>query len=280
MPINKVARAAIEELRSRFGVNDLTPDEVLELNDLGAAQLAAGNARDHETRLPAPVQVGNVLLHPMTCAAQDFYERFQNTPMKEHLRVLLIPWVMSNARTPGAFDEIKTSSDLRSALRRFRRRAGASPSELDEAAADILAVGNASPESEANALDNALAVCDWVCSWNRGIGEPLRELCKERIEQERAKKDADNPRGAFRWRKLAAELGALTGVSPDYWYSNEHVLALIAFRRVWERERNSGALAAYADSEKGDLVEAIKNLRLAMKRIVDSRAAQRKEQHV
>ena len=274
MPINKVARAAIEELRSHFGVNDLTPDEVLELNDLGAAQIAAGKPRDGDERIASPVRVGNVELNPMTCAAQDFYERWQDAPIPAKLRRIIIPYAMSHAREPRVFASILSRKDLLEALRLFRRNAGATPEELDEAAADILAVDNASPEGFSEVRDSVLSVCDWVCSWDIGLGEPLRELCKARLEELRSEKERANPRGAFQWRKLAVELGALTGVSPDFWYEEDHVLALLAFRLVFERDRRKSP-AVFADSGKAELVEAISGLRKAMARIVESREARK-----
>lgn len=268
MPINKVARAAIEELRSRFGVTDLTPDEVLELNDLGAAQLAAGKPRDGDERVAAPVRVGNVLLHPLTCGAQDFYERWQETPLPAALRTLLIPFAMCHAREPHWLEQIHTNGDLRNELRAFRRTAGATTAELDEAAADILSVENESPECEAGILSAVLQVCSWISSWDSAVAASVRDLCKLKLEEARRRREAENPRGAFHWRNLCVKLGAITGVSPDYWYSLETQLTLVAWNCVLEREERR----AGADSVKPALVNAIKAMRGAMQRIVDARA--------
>lgn len=267
MPINKVARAAIEELRSRFGVNDLTPDEVLELNDLGAAQLAAGKPRDGDERIAAPVRVGNVLLHPLTCAASDFLERFNDERIPAQLRTLLIPFAMAHGRSDelAAFE---TVAQVRKALRAFRRAAGATKHDLDDAASELISSETVSPETASDLRADVLAVCAWICAWDKALGDAVRDACLARLKAAAEEREAENPRGAFYWRRLAVELGALTGLSPDYWYDADRSQALVAWRAVWERESRQ---ARGAPDENAPVLKALKALRQTMARIVDSR---------
>ena len=270
MPLNPVARNAIEELRRVHGVANLTPDEIVELNDLGAAQLAAARSEDGDVTSP-PVRVGNVLLHPMTCAAADFIERWSSVPLPRRARMLLVPFAMARGREPDALFALACAKEVVRAVREFGRRAGATPDELDEASAALLRAGDA--ESGPTMREHVLAVCDWIGAWNEGMGGSIRALCLARLAEERRAEEVESPAESMHWRKLSVRLGAITGVSPDYWYAEDRVLALHGLRAAIRHGRQGGA-----DEVPQRVVDALAALRAAMKRIVELRkGADKKE---
>jgi len=267
MPLNPVARSAINELRRVFHVTDLTPDEIVELNDLGAAQMAAGKSSDGE-RICAPVRVGNVTLHPLTCAAEDWLEYWEDKRLSRKAEGVLIPFAMAHGREPDLLWGILTGRDAERELRAFRRKAGATEAELDDACTDLL---RGDEDIVAPSIRvSALAVCDWIGAWDKDLAQLLRQLCLTRLEEEKERAEAETPRVASRWRRFSAELGAMTGVSPDYWYSADRSLALVAYRRAIEQEAFRAGLGAKG-FEKSGVITALAAQRKAVKRIVDLR---------
>lgn len=267
MPLNPVARAAIEELRRVFHVTDLTPDEIVELNDLGAAQMAAGKSSDGE-RIYAPVRVGNVTLHPLTCAASDWLEYWEDKRLSRKAASVLIPFAMARGREPDFLWGVLTCKDAERELRAFRRMAGATEEELDEVCADLL---RGDDDIVAPGIrDSALAVCDWIGVWDKDLARLLRQLCLARLDEERGAAEAETPRVASRWRRISAELGAMTGVSPDYWYSADRSLALVAYRRAIEQEAFRAGLGR-KESENSSVISMLAAQRRIVKRIVGLR---------
>ena len=273
MPLNPVARAAIEELRRVFHVTDLTPDEIVELNDLGAAQMAAGK-RSGEYALRSPVRVGNVALHPLTCAASDFVTRWNGPEggLSRRGRLYLIPYALAHGRDPEALSSARlgTARDVELAIADWRRGVGATAQELDDASADLLS-SDTSAQARVDVLrEEALDVCDWIATWSPGLGSSVRDAALARLADEREKAEADDPADASFWRRLAIKVGARTGVSPDYWYAQDRFATLTAYREALN-------MAGPAEGSDGDSIRALSELRKAMKRIVDARKEREEE---
>jgi len=284
MPLNPVARAAIEELRH---VTDLTPDEIVELNDIGAAQMAAGGENFRDLAVQSPVRAGNIVLRPLTCAASDFLDRFlyiidDGTQEANWL----VPFAMANGTDTALLDGIVDERDLRRALRKWARKCTAS---VDEVFRAVEAVRRGDGfEVAVKAGDLLHSFCDAIMPLDPTSAECVRDLgeqvlrkmsaVEEAVERKRRKGRPPKPeapeddfaRGTLRWKALAAELGAMTGVSPDYWYAEDRNIALIAYRRACEMIAKSGVNGS-ADAPKRAVVESIAKLRAAVLRIVTIR---------
>lgn len=268
MPLNPVARAAIEELRRVFHVTDLTPDEIVELNDLGAAQMAAGKGK-YGVALTPPIQVGNVVLHPLTLAGMDFMERFvDDIPRK--LRNWFFPWLLAHSRSQGDLERINTPEDLAAAIKAFLRRSTATPEELDAACSLLLAESDA--ENAESMRQKALEVASFAGIRDPALGETIRVKVTEWLRDDQDKKEADGAPEYGVWKKFAVDLGVMTGVSPDYWYFEDRRATLIAFRRACEITAIKAA-AFGADEKKPspEMISAIAELRRAVVRICAAR---------
>lgn len=232
MPLNNVARAAIEELRG-LGVSDLTPDEVVRLNDLGAAQIAAGRERDG-TAIRPPVRVGSLLLRPPTLAAEDFVVRFADFVRPEN-QPAFFPWILSH---DDELDGIQTADELNRALRRFRRACRATRAELEEAVESVL--GNGDFENAESLRNSILRVAAFAAERYPGFGATIREKClallreAEKARTVRAGSEGSDLPGYGMWRKIAIDLAVMTGIPVDVWYREDTRSALIAYRRAWE----------------------------------------------
>lgn len=291
MPLNNVARTAIEELRG-LGVTDLTPDEVVRLNDLGAAQLSAGKERDGIALTP-PVRVGNVTLHPVTCAASDFLERMrERVPSGLGLSLMLVPFAMAHGRDPAFLESIITGADFLKAVTAWMRKIDVSLDELGKAVSRV--TNGDSIERQESLRESLLSFCSGVQAHDPLSAHMVLDLGKrilDDIERQAAasrggvnqngeggeSNEDENPRNPcdrLWFKKFAAELGALTGVSPDYWYAQDRRLAVIAYRKV--RERASAMASAFgrgasAKQPSAELVEAVQALRRGIAEIVESR---------
>lgn len=269
MPLNPVARSAIEELRRVFHVADLTPDEIVEINDLGAAQMAAGKGRG-ELAVASPIKVGNTVLHPLTLAALDFIDRWSEEPLTDEAKFGIIPFALAFGRKPEELNGVVAASEIQSRVCGWLASLDVSRAELEEACTAVLRSG--SDIFGTDIRDALVTVCDWMEVWNKPLADTVRCEATARLDEQRKERETESRKDSAYWRRLSFELGALTGVEPDYWYRQDRALALVAYKAAYERDAFRAG-GTQKDHEKTELISSIARLRKAMLRIVNLRKA-------
>lgn len=245
MPLNNVARAAIEELRG-LGVTDLTPDEVVRLNDLGAAQMAAGRTHGGISFVPC-IECGNVILRSPSVAALDLLDRLGES-VGPRAKSLLFAYLCHASGDADALRAIETPRQLERAVSAFRRHCTATKTELDNAVAVLFGEGEFKASEDLR--DAILRVADFAGTRYPGFGAAIREKCLAFLRADDAKRERGDEDSDFAlWHKVAVELAALTGVSPDYWFREDHRAALLAYRTATDAaaaRSGAGMVAAIA----------------------------------
>ena len=274
MPLNPVARAAIEELRRVFHVTDLTPDEIVELNDLGAAQMAAGKSRGGEVFLSPPLRVGSIVLHPLTCAGLDFVDRWEGENMSANAKFGLVPFALAFGRQPEELAKLITASDVERRIEEWLATVDVSRGELEDACTAIL---RGRDDIFGTDIKTAIVqVCDWMEVWNPGLAAQVREESRAALDSLRKERESEYKTDSSYWRRISFELGAMTGVEPDYWYRQDRALTLVAYKTACERESARAGIGR-KDGEKPELIAEIAKQRKAILRIVELRKNARKE---
>lgn len=274
MPLNPVARAAIEELRRVFHVTDLTPDEIVELNDLGAAQMAAGKSRGGEVFLSPPIRVGSLVLHPLTCAGMDFADRWADEPMSANAKFGLVPFALAFGRKPEELAKLITAGDVERRVEEWLATVDVSRGELEDACTALL---RGRDDIFGTDIRTALVqVCDWMEVWNPELAAQVREEGVSALDSLRKEREKECTSETSNWRKISFELGAMTGVEPDYWYRQDRALTLVAYKTACERESMRAGFGRKS-GEKPELIAEIAKQRKAILRIIELRRNARKE---
>lgn len=125
-----VARREIDDLQDQG--YDLGLDEIVWLASLGErVENPPGRVNPYISK--SPIEAGNVKLHPMTVQASLFLDmllEYDWLPESQYQDMLA--FILANARTPGAFDELTTRDAVYNAVYQWRREVTATPAELAE----------------------------------------------------------------------------------------------------------------------------------------------------
>lgn len=278
MPLYPETIASLRELAA-MGVNDLSPEEVISLNDAGRA-LHVASREEGSVCISSPVVANGVRFWPLTCAGADFLEWWiaPERHLPKSLERWILPFALVNGRELNRFSGIISLSDLSREIKKWKKTLPISPEEVDEACSCVL--DDDDFMTYAIMRQRSESLCDWVSKWNRDLGESfrmvVRDYCDNAEEEEATAKrkgapkeiKEDAPYG--RWKKFACELAATTGVSPEYWMQSDRKLALIAYRKAMENTAMSGG-AFGKDNLSIPVMLAIKKQRELMFRIVNIR---------
>lgn len=257
MPLNNVARAAIAEL-NRDGVNDLTPDEVLTLQDIGARMLDSSKQDDSgELRLTPPVLVGNATIHPPTCAAADFIDRWAGMD-----GIWAAGFALAHARDPETLRRIATANEAHAAIDEWRGGLDCTAEELDEAISIVQRDGGG-PVRAAEVRVALANLTSYIAETDPGtagrlagiVGPILDAREKARDERDRRKR----PPEYLGWLRFAAELAVMTGVSPDYWYREDCRLVLHCYRRARESVSRRGGLPGIGGDARNQTPQGVRD---------------------
>lgn len=232
MPLNNVARAAIAEL-AKSGVTNLTPDEVLLLQDIGARMLDSSRQDDSgELRLTPPVVVGNATLHPPTCAASDFIDRWADDE-----GVWAYGFALAHAREPALLRGLATAADAREAIAAWRAERDFTADELWDAVALVNRDGGG-PVRAAEVRMALINLASYIAETDPGTARRLSAIVGPILDaREKGRDERDRrtrPPEYLGWLRFAAELAVMTGVSPEYWYAEDRRLVLHCYRRAQE----------------------------------------------
>ena len=268
--------------QARSAVAELTADEIVRLHVLGEAFDRALKDPDYVFS-SIPARVGGVTLWPLTCAAQDWIGRaerwFEDRPVA---RFWALPLAMAHGRDPGWFTANADDPDAAFvAIYEFQRSVVATEDEVAEAVSTVLRV-RAETERE-NARAALVAWTEWATradpagNWPETRRKGLAALEAD----EKAFRGPDAPEGAAEaeeqafepWRTYCAELGAISGTDPAYWYGQDLRLCLHAMAKVREANRlraGSGSLTG-RDGYTARQKDALLALRRAVAEIKRSR---------
>lgn len=252
MPLNQAARAEIDNLAGE-GIKDLTPDEVVMLNDIGGRLMDAGRDSGY-VRVRPPVECGGLVLHPLTLAASD-YISVATGGRTGRGSFWAIVSALVHAREPDELERLYSRWARLAECARLRHRCSATREEL-EAAVCAAMTGDEVEQATVARLD-AMALCAYIERFNEPLAYAIRTKALEFIEEREVKIPDERFSGWRAWRSFAAELGTMTGVSPDYWYREDHRIALKCYV-----DAKKAALAKAGVLPKGeasrDVVEAMK----------------------
>lgn len=267
--LNDAARAAINELASS-GVADLTPDEVVSLHECGERLLAAGReTAEGGVALTLPVECGGLLLHPPTLCATDFMSRWTKGKLDDGTFWAVV-YALVHAREPDVLEGITSKYRLWRECLALRRRCHATVQELWAALAEALGGGSVMDrETEARtSLDDIAA---YVAEHDKVLADFIVAKVSQYFNDNKA--EAAAPKEALFWRKKAAELGVLTGVSPDYWYSQDRRLVLKCYLDAQKVAMAHGGMftPAQKDSVPTAVLDAVRAMQDCKNAIIERR---------
>ena len=288
MPLNEPARAAIADLRAS-GVADLSPDEVMALQDCGDALLRARRKDGTGPVAEPPVEVGGIVLHPMTLCAADYLVRAGRCDRPEN-RLWHVVVALANARDPAALDALDTRWRRWLAARGIMRRCAATRGEVERAVEMVMGGDRVDAETEAIAATHCIA--DYIEPDDRALAQFIREKAfghiarhgtdRERMRAASGAEAKPAPDVAF-WHGMAAEMAALTGTDAALWLATDSLLFVRLWREAHEREemRQTAALQAFGsgrrESVAPEMVAAIKAMQDEKARIRARRKPQGEE---
>lgn len=273
MPLNPAARSAIEELKSS-GVTDLTPDEIVLLNECGQRLVSCGDGADGIS-LSLPVEVGGIVLHPPTLCATDFIAAHTDGTLSNR-NIWAVVFALVHAREPDALEAIVTEKALRGECKALRHRCHATLEEVWNAVADVLG-GGSDLDMETRAMVAASTLCAWLDDRNKALAEFIRERTADIFGTEERKRNASAKpwRDVLYWKKCAATLGVMTGVSPDYWYAQDRRLFLKCYADAQRLSLAHGGM--FAGSSRKSVPQEVVDAIREMERVKAEIIAKRKE---